>query len=325
MGPTEWVFPDTIKAAIAEMAKPGSQAVAGGTTLMDLMRLGHPTGSRFVDLSRLDLKRIHHMDGTTVIGGLVSNTEMANSALIKTKHPALSEAILLGASQQIRNSASLGGNLLQATRCSYFRSPDWPCNRRTPGSGCAAIDEPGSGHAILGISSHCIASHPSDMAVALLAFDATVICEDLSATHRIPISEFFVVPGNTPDIETRLPVGTLITAVELLQDPLFQKSGYVKLRGRASYEFAAASVAAAVELKNGVVKRVAIALGGIASVPWRDVAAEQILVGHRPAPERIDHFCDILLGAAESRPQTQYKIPLVRGAIHYLLSRLVEQ
>tara|TARA_R110000737_G_scaffold352719_1_gene399909 strand:+ start:1272 stop:2249 length:978 start_codon:yes stop_codon:yes gene_type:complete len=325
MGPSDWIFPETIEDALAALSKPGAQAIAGGTTVMDLMKLGHTTGTSYVDLSRLDLKHIRHMNGTTVIGGLASNTAVAEASLIRTHHRALSEAILLGASQQIRNAATLGGNLLQATRCSYFRAPDWPCNRRVPGSGCAAVDAPGNGHAILGTSAQCIATHPSDMAVALLALDATVVCVDVNGAHRLPISQFFALPGESPHVETLLPAGALLTEVELPQDPLFRTSGYVKLRGRASYEFASASAAVAVEVADGVLNRVAIALGGVGSVPWRDLDAEQILVGHRPDRDRIDLFCDRLLGAAERRPQTQHKIPLVRGAVHHMLSRLVEQ
>ncbi|MDX2484466.1 MAG: FAD binding domain-containing protein [Pseudodonghicola sp.] len=325
MGPTEWVFPDTLACALAELAKPDTQGVAGGTTVLDLMKMGHETGVRFVDLSRLDLKRISESADVTVIGGLASNTDVANAALIKMRHPALSDSILLGASQQIRNAATVGGNLMQATRCSFFRSPDWPCNRRAPGSGCAAMQAPGSGHAILGTSSHCIATHPSDMAVALLALDATIVCETLTGRHRIPMAQFYRQPGETPSEETRLPAGALIVAVEVPHDPLFQSSGYLKLRGRASYEFATASVAAAIELENGVVHRVAIALGGIATVPWRDASAEALLLGNTLTDEGIDLFCDHLLAAADTRPETQHKAPLIRGAIHHMLKRLAEQ
>lgn len=322
MEPNEWVFPATVKHAVEELATPGAQVVAGGTNVSDLMRLGHKSGPRLIDLSRLELTGIQQRESTTLIGALVSNTTVANSAHLKNLFPALSAAILSGASQQIRNVATVGGNLMQTTRCSYFRASDWPCNRRTPGSGCTAINAPLSDHAILGTSSHCIATHPSDMSVALLALNAKVLFDKKDKAYALPISEFYPVPGVTAHVTTCLPENALITGVELEHDPLFEVSGYIKLRGRASYEFASASVAAAIAMKNGMIQRVSIAVGGVATIPWRDIEAEQILIGRRPTRERIDLYCDHLLDAAKPCLETQHKVPLVRGAIHKLITRL---
>lgn len=323
MGLNEWVSPASVEHAVEELAASKSQIVAGGTNVSDLMRLGHKLGPRFLDISKLELTEIQQRETATLIGALVSNTAVANSVHVKKQYPALSAAILSGASQQIRNAATVGGNLMQTTRCSYFRATDWPCNRRSPGSGCAAISAPGSGHAVLGGSSRCIATHPSDMAVALLAMNATVIFQNREKIRDgIPISQFYLAPGVTPHIETCLPDGALITGVEIECDPLFENSGYIKLRGRASYEFASASVAAAISMKNGIMQRVSIALGGVATIPWRDVEAEQILVGGRPTRERIEHYCESLLAPAKPSLETQHKLPLVRGAIHKLITRL---
>lgn len=325
MASVEWVFPSTVEHAVAALADGRSQAVAGGTTVLDLMKLGHAVPGRFVDISRLPLGEIVETRDSLIIGALASNTKVANSPLVRSSFTAISEAILAGASQQIRNAASVAGNIMQATRCSYFRTPDWACNKRSPGSGCEAQRAPGHGHAVLGASDQCIAVHPSDMAVALLAFDAVVHVQTPSGLVRIPFGEFYLLPGETPDRENRLPPRSLIVAVEVPKKSTAARSGYLKLRGRASYEFASASVAAWLEYRVGRIASVSVALGGVATRPWRNKAAETWLTGKPLDGETIDHFCDQLLDGAEPTPETEYKLPLARGAIHRMLSRLARE
>lgn len=322
MGAPDWAYADDIDEALRALADGDSIPVAGGTTVIDLLKLGHKLPSRFVDISRLPLKGVIRTGDTLRIGAMTSNTAVADSADVRLHCPALSQAILLGASQQIRNAATVGGNLMQATRCVYFRTPDWPCNRRDAGSGCEAIRVPMHDHAVLGTSSQCIATHPSDMAVALLALDAVVHAECPSGEHRIPISEFYRLPGQSPERQTALPASALITAIEIPITQAAKRSGYIKLRGRASYEFASASVAAALLMDQNIVRSVSIALGGVATKPWRSVEAEAILVGMSLSPDVINGFCDNLLSDADPRHETEYKIGLVRGAVHRLLTEL---
>mgnify|MGYP001301419637 CR=1 FL=1 len=321
----EWVFPKRLSEALEALRQDGSSVVAGGTTLLDLLKLAHPAPRRLVDITRLELDRISVEGDVLSIGALVSNAAAAESGIVRRDCPAVSEAILQGASGQIRNAASIGGNLLQATRCVYFRTPDWRCNMRVPGAGCEAMSAPEPSHAVLGCSDSCIAVNPSDMAVAMLALDAVVIAATAGGGPvRIPIADFYPLPGSTPHVTHRLPPGALITAVELPRSTLARHSGYLKLRGRASYEFATASVAAALRLEEGRVEQVAVAIGGLATRPWRRVDAESELVGRRLDPQAIDGFCDRLLEGADPRPVTRHKIPLARGAVHRMLTRLAE-
>lgn len=320
----EWVFPASVDEAVALLAKPGHQAIAGGTTVLDLMKIGHQIGPVLVDISRLDLTEISESEGTIRIGALASNSEVARSALIRERLPVLSEAILQGASEQIRNAARIGGNLMQATRCSYFRDPAWACNRRVEGSGCAARITPTAGHAVIGTSAACIATQPSDMAVALLALDATVVARTTRGAVRIPVADFFRRPDEKAFPVTYLPEGALITRIEVPATAATVASGYVKLRGRASYEFASASVAACLEFDGDVIGRIAIAFGGIATVPWRDRDAEQILTDAPLSCAQIGLYLDRALSEADTRPETAYKIPLARGAVHNILERLAK-
>ena len=322
MASSEWLFPRTTKAALAELEIPDTTAVAGGTTVLDLLKLGFSSSSRLVDLSRLDMREIAVVGRNLHIGAMVTNSTVARSDLVLQSHPALSEAILMGASEQIRNAASVGGNLMQACRCSYFRATDWPCNRRQPGSGCPAISSPMAGHAVLGTSPHCIATHPSDMAVAMLALDAMVTWKGQDNEGVISVSDFYRLPGKEPHLLTHLPEGALITGVELPRTRAARNSGYLKLRGRASYEFASASVAAALELACGEVCSVAIAFGGVATVPWRDHEAEATLLGRPLSTEATNEFLDRIMVNADLRSETIHKIGLARGALHHLLERL---
>lgn len=322
MSSGEWIYPQTVQQAVCALSEKPSLAVAGGTNVLDLLKLGHEVPERFVDISRLPLDRIVETPDSLLIGAMVSNTALANSETVRLDFRALSEAILAGASQQIRNAASVGGNILQATRCPYFRTTDWPCNRRSPGSGCEAMRAPMHAHAILGTTSHCVATHPSDMAVALLAFDAIIHAQTLGGSITIPLAEFYLAPGTASGHETALPYNALITGIEIRRPSNGQRSGYLKLRGRASYEFATVSVAAALTCRDGRATSASVALGGVAACPWRKKAAEGLLIGSRLDVRMIDRFCDVLLADADVRPETEHKLPLARGAIHRQLSEL---
>lgn len=318
----KWVFPRTVEETLAAIANGEGRPVAGGTTILDLLKLGHAQPVRLVDVTRLPLSQIRHDNDALWIGATASNTAVANALAVKSDFPALSQAILSGASQQIRNAATVGGNLMQATRCVYFRSTDWPCNRRKPGSGCEAIRSPMANHAILGGSTSCIATHPSDMAVALRALDAIIHIRNEAGEKRIALDEFYPLPGGSPERQTSLPSDAVIIGIELPRTAAATRSAYIKLRGRASYEFATASVAAAVSLDGSVVRSLAIALGGVATVPWRCREAEALLIGEQLTEATINRFIDQLLAGAEPRPQTQHKIGLARGAIHRILEEL---
>ncbi len=257
--------------------------IAGGTTLIDLMKLGVQRPPKLVDINRLPLAKIEETGaGSVRIGATVRNSDMAYHPLIRERYPVLSEALLSGASAQLRNMATTGGNLMQRTRCTYFRDTSYPCNKRQPGSGCSALDGYNRMHAVLGTSDKCIATHPSDMTVALVALDATVVVCGNSGERRIPIEQFYVAYGDDPARETVLIPGELITAVELPAIPYAKRSKYLKVRDRASYEFALASAAVVMDLQGGMIREARVGLGGIATKPWRSREAEQELSG-KPA------------------------------------------
>jgi len=254
--------------AIALAARPDAVFVAGGTTLIDLMKLNVATPGALVDINALPLTGIDVLaDGAIRIGALVRNSDLAHHPDVQATCPVLSQALLAGASAQLRNMATVGGNLLQRTRCYYFRDPIYACNKRTPGAGCAAMEGFNRIHAVLGVSDHCIATHPSDMAVALVALDADVHIRGKAGERRVAITDFHLLPGDTPDKETVVAAGELVTHVTIPARRFAQRSAYVKLRDRASYEFALASAAAALDLHDGVVRDVRIALGGVATKP----------------------------------------------------------
>jgi xanthine dehydrogenase YagS FAD-binding subunit len=321
MQPFEFHRPGSIDEALALLARPGACVLAGGTTIVDLMKLGVEAPRSLVDIGALPLDDIA-FDGTTLrIGALAGNSTVASDHAVKTHFPAISEALLSGASGQIRNAASLGGNLLQRTRCAFFRSHDWPCNKRVPGSGCPAHGGVSAHHAVLGTSNDCLAVNPSDLAVALLALDATVGIRGGQGSRQVALADFYCLPGSTPDVETVLRPGELITHIDVPGSRLAATSTYLKLRGRASYEFANASVAAGVRCEGGQVAEVAVALGGLGTVPWRDRQAEALLVGHALSTEAIDRFCDALFAPARPTEDNRYKLDLARGAIHRALMR----
>ena len=321
MRPFEFHRATSLDEALALLARPGARALAGGTTLVDLMKLGVETPGLLVDIGMLALEGIALEAGALRIGALASNSAVARDPIVSAQFPALSEALLSGASGQIRNAASMGGNLMQRTRCAYFRSHDWPCNKRVPGSGCPAREGANAHHAVLGTSDHCIAVCPSDIAVALLALDATVAIASPRGVRHVSIADFYRLPGDTPAIETVLQPGELIVHLNVPATSLAAGSGYLKLRGRASYEFASASVAAAVRLESGVVAEVAVAIGGLGTVPWRDQQAERLLLGRELCEATVDRFCDALLAPARPTTDNLYKLDLARGAVHRMLAR----
>jgi xanthine dehydrogenase YagS FAD-binding subunit len=298
----------------------GAVFIAGGTNLLDLMKLEVMAPGRLVDINRLDLDGVEPTEaGGLRIGTLVRNSDLAAVPAVRQNWPLLSRALLAGASGQLRNKATTGGNLLQRTRCYYFYDTAAACNKREPGSGCAALAGFNRIHAILGASEHCIATHPSDMAVALRALDATVEVEGPDGARRdISLAEFYRLPGDTPERETVLEAGELITAVTLPR-PVGGLQIYRKVRDRSSYAFALVSVAAAVTVEEGRVARAALAFGGLAHLPWRDPAVEAALVGEAPSAALFDRAADILLAGARGHGSNDFKLPLARRTLAAVL------
>jgi xanthine dehydrogenase YagS FAD-binding subunit len=307
---------DTPEAAIAAAGGVTAKFIAGGTNLLDLMKLEIETPEKLIDISRLALCDIAETAaGGLTIGALLPNSDLAADPRVRKLYPALSRALLAGASGQLRNKATAGGNLLQRTRCNYFYDTASACNKRQPGSGCSAIGGFTRGHAILGASSHCIATHPSDMAVALLALDATIVTlKSGGAGRRIPIADFYRLPGNTPHIETALETGELITHIELPPPPKGRQT-YRKVRDRGSYAFALVSVAGVLSVEGGKIASAALAFGGLAHMPWRDPEVEAALIGKEPATATFAAAADILLADAKGFGANDFKIPLARRTL----------
>ena len=301
---------------------PDATIIAGGTNLLDLMKLEVMTPDRLVDISRLDLKQITPTrDGGLRIGALVTNSELAADMTVRSDYAALSSALLAGASGQLRNKATTGGNLLQRTRCYYFYDTDQPCNKRDPGSGCGAMEGANRLHAILGVTDKCIASHPSDMAVAMQMLGAEVEIESTDGvTRTVPLSDFYLIPTD-PAVETVLQPGELITAV-ILPAPAEGRQTYRKVRDRASYAFAMVSVAARIKVTDGKITQAAIACGGIGSMPWRDPAVEDALIGQEPAREVFGKAADILVAEAAPKEGNAFKVPLARRTFIATLKEL---
>ena len=314
---------DYTRAADVSDAVGNPRFIAGGTNLLDLMKLGVERPERLTDITRLDLRGIEDHEGGLRIGALVSNADLAADARVRRDYPVLSRALLSGASGQLRNMATTGGNLLQRTRCYYFQDIDSPCNKREPGSGCSAIGGATRLHAILGASEDCIATHPSDMAVAMQALGAVVEVEGPEGARSIPLSEFYLLPGDRPDRETVLEPGDLITAVTLPLPPPGRQT-YRKVRDRASYAFALTSVAGIVNCDGGKITDAALAFGGVAPRPWRDAGVEKALIGQHATRESFDAAADVLLRDAQGHGGNDFKIPLLRRTFRAVLSELCE-
>lgn len=301
----------------------GAKYLGGGTNLVDLMKDDIEVPSHLVDVRHLPLAGVHEApDGGLVIGATTTNSDAAAHPEVRRRYPALSQAVLAGASGQLRNMATVAGNLLQRTRCAYFTDPSQSCNKRVPGSGCPAIIGAHHNHAILGWSMHCAATHPSDMAVAMAAFDAVVHYETLDGVGDIPLSEFYLPVADTPQRETTLPPGALITAVRLPKSAASPRSRYRKVRERASYAFATVSVAAVLDVHDGVVRNARIALGGVASHPWRAHAAEAALYGGPATAEKFLEAADAELSAARPLRDNPYKVTLARNLIVAVLKEI---
>jgi xanthine dehydrogenase YagS FAD-binding subunit len=306
-------------AAVAEMQKSaGSSFIAGGTNLVDLMKEGVAQPHRLIDVGRLALAAITPIDGGGLrLGALARNSDTANHPMVRERFPLVSQAILSGASGQLRNMATNGGNLMQRTRCPYFYDLASPCNKRTPGSGCSALEGVNKSHAILGTSEHCIATHPSDFCVALVALDAVVRVQGPTGERTIPIAEFHRLPGATPHVETSLGPTELITAIDLPAGPYAKNWRYVKVRERASYAFALAAAAVALEMDGDTIKSARVALGGVATKPWRVPDAERTLAGAKAGEAAFKAAADVALRDAKPRRHNQYKVTLA----HRLLLR----
>ncbi|MFF7882433.1 FAD binding domain-containing protein [Streptomyces sp. NPDC007896] len=307
-------------------ADPDARYLGGGTNLVDLMKSGVERPARLVDVRELPLDRIQFTkSGGLRIGATVTNSDLAAHPDVRRHYPALTQAVLAGASGQLRNMATVGGNLLQRTRCGYFTDLAKPCNKRVPGSGCPAVEGEHHNHAILGASTHCVATHPSDMAVALTAFDAVVSYETADGPGELPLAEFYLPVGDTPHLETALPPGALITGVTLPAAPVAARSRYRKVRERASYAFAIGSIAAALDVHDGVVREVRLAFGAVASRPWRARAAERALTGGPASAEAFAAAADAELAAARTLPHNGYKVPLMRNLVVAVLTELTEE
>ncbi|MBI1682887.1 FAD binding domain-containing protein [Caulobacter hibisci] len=317
-----YVRATSLDEALSALAVPGAAILAGGTNLVDLMKYDVAKPARLVDISRLPLGGITALDdGGLRLGALTPNADTAYDARIQARAPLLASAILAGASAQLRNVATTGGNLLQRTRCAYFYDPCMPCNKREPGSGCPAIGGVNRMHAILGTSEACIAVHPSDMCVALAALDARINVESPGGARVIPIAEFHRLPGDQPQTDSTLGADEIITSVDLPADRFGPHHSYLKLRDRLSYAFALVSVAAGLRLEDGVIVEARIALGGVAHKPWRDREAEALLVGSAPDREAFDHAARAILAPAVGRGGNDYKIELARRAVVRALSQ----
>ncbi|MEU6669633.1 xanthine dehydrogenase family protein subunit M [Streptomyces sp. NPDC046727] len=307
-------------------ADPDTRFLGGGTNLVDLMKSGVERPTRLIDIRELPLDDIESTPGGGLrIGATVTNGDLAAHPEVRRRYPALAQAVLAGASGQLRNMATVGGNLLQRTRCGYFTDVTKPCNKRTPGSGCSAVTGEHHNHAILGASEHCVAVHPSDMGVALTAFDAVVHFETADGAGELPLADFYLPVGDTPHRETALPPGALITGVTLPPAPVAVNSRYRKVRERASYAFAIGSVAAALDVRDGVVRDARLALGAVASRPWRALAAERVLTGAPAGPETYAAAADAELAAARPLPHNGYKVDLIRNLVVAVLTELAEE
>ena len=317
MNPFKFLKAKSSKEAVAAMSDhTNAKFIGGGTNIIDLMKMNIEKPEYLIDITALDLKGIETLpNGNVRIGALVKNSDLAYNNIIKIRYPLLSDALLSGASPQLRNMATTGGNLLQRTRCPYFYDKVTPCNKREPGSGCSAIEGYNRKHAILGTSDHCIATHPSDMCVAMAALDAIINAESPNGKRSINFEDFHLLPGNTPDKENSLLNDELITSVEIPPLPFASNSTYIKVRDRSSYEFALTSAAIALELNGDVISDARIALGGVGTKPWRAKDAEQSLKGKKASLETYRAAADIALKDAMTFKYNAFKTELAKRTI----------
>lgn len=317
MRPFEYVRPTEPEQAIAAVtADPNTSFLAGGTTQLDLMKDGILGPERLVDITRLPLKGIMHTDSSVHVGALTTMEELAADALLRERLPFVREALLFGASTQLRNMATIGGNLLQRARCRYFRDPTVEaCNKRNPGSGCAAITGIQRMHAILGTSDQCIALHASDVAIPFVALDAIVHIQGQAGSRSVPLTQFYLPPGKTPHIENVLNHGELITEVEIPLLPEGTRSHYLKVRDRVSYEFALTSAGVALQLDDGAIGEVRIGLGGVGTIPWRAWGAEQVLRGTAVSEAIFREAAEAALEGAQTLPGTAFKVELAKRTL----------
>lgn len=317
MKPFAYTRATTQQAALQAIVQENARFLAGGTNLIDLMKDDVEQPARLVDINRLELTQIVERDGGLRLGALAKNSDTANHRLVRERYPLISQAILAGASPQLRNAATNGGNLMQRTRCYYFYDVAMPCNKRQPGSGCGALEGFSRIHAIFGASQQCIATHPSDMCVALAALDAVVRVEGPQGARNIAFADFHRLPGDTPQIDTNLKRDELITAIDLPASTakFAANSYYLKVRDRASYAFALVSVAAGLDMSNGTIREARIALGGVAHKPWRATRAEQALNGQRADEATFRRAAEAAMQGAQGTEHNRFKIELGRRAI----------
>lgn len=317
----EYSRTSSVKAALDVLAKnPNATFIAGGTNLVDLMKRGVTAPQRLIDINNLPLKQVEETPAGLSIGALAINSDLAENEIVKKNFPLLSMALAAGASPQLRNMATVGGNMMQRTRCSYFYDTAMPCNKRQPGSGCGALKGFNRMHAIFGASDKCIAVHPSDMCVALAALNATVSVSGPKGDRKILFTDFHRLPGETPDKDNTLQKGEIITGVTIPKNA-FNKNYYLKIRDRASYAFALVSVAAALEVTGNTIKTARLAMGGVAHKPWRLTEAEKFLVGKTASTENFKKAAELAMKGAKGYGQNNFKLKMVPIAIVEALSK----
>jgi xanthine dehydrogenase YagS FAD-binding subunit len=325
MEPFKLIRAQTDQSAISAALGSGSKFIAGGTNILDLMKLNIETPKQVIDINKLSMYQVEELpDGGVRIGALVKNSDLAYHPVIQKKYPVLSEALLSGASPQLRNMASVGGNLMQRTRCPYFYNTDQPCNKRNPGSGCGAIEGYNRMNAILGTSDKCIATHPSDMCVAMAALGAVIYVRGSKGARAIPFADFHLLPGQTPYLEHNLKQDELITHVDIPAIPYATRSHYLKVRDRASYEFALTSAAVILNLQNGRVQNAHIALGGVGTKPWRATLAEKVLTGALANEQTYRTAAEAALSQAKGYKDNMFKIELCKRTLVRALNTVRE-
>jgi len=311
----QYVRPLTQESVLNTLAKPGTKIIAGGTNLVDLMKRGVTAPDKLVDINHLPLKSIAATKGSLHIGALALNSVVSENALVIQKQPLLVMALKAGASPQLRNMATVGGNMMQRTRCTYFYDTTMPCNKREPGTGCGALDGINRMHAIFGASDQCIAVHPSDMCVGLAALDAKVIIAGSKGERHIPFTEFHRLPGDHPEIDNILGRDELILGVEIPDNNFAKNSFYLKVRDRQSYAFALVSVAAALDIDNGLIRNARLAMGGVAHKPWRLYDAEKFLAGKPVSGEAFTQAASIAMAGAKAYGYNAFKLKLAPATI----------